>query len=327
MLSWDNTARKQKYSHIFHNFSIGRYKQWLSSAINKTYNNDKYVNDKFVFINAWNEWAEGTHLEPDQKYGFSYLQATYDSIKNYDSKILIPIKNKLPNKKKNPIAIVLHLFYLEVWDDFKVKLKKSFKNKKFDLYITICDSSIASKIKKDFPGAYIMLVENRGRDILPFIKVMKLINTLDYEIVCKLHSKRSLYRDDGDSIRQDILESLIGSEKKILGILELFNKDSKLGIVAPLNFILSHSEKNMTYDKEIVDYICNKVNLDFTYDSFVAGSMFWFKPQALLGLINSLDESFFGLESGLADGTFSHGVERLFTFFAKKTGFSTIGVN
>ncbi len=81
MLTWDNTARKQNNSHIFHGFSLSLYKQWLSAIINKTLANQKYsADEKIVFVNAWNEWAEGTHLEPDQKFGYGYLQTTYDAL-------------------------------------------------------------------------------------------------------------------------------------------------------------------------------------------------------------------------------------------------------
>ncbi|PIP80496.1 MAG: hypothetical protein COW84_04950 [Gammaproteobacteria bacterium CG22_combo_CG10-13_8_21_14_all_40_8] len=79
MLSWDNTARKQDKSVIFANFSLVKYKEWLENNVSNVINNDKYIHDeKLIFINAWNEWAEGTHLEPDREYGYGYLQATYD---------------------------------------------------------------------------------------------------------------------------------------------------------------------------------------------------------------------------------------------------------
>ncbi|SCX19581.1 Methyltransferase domain-containing protein [Nitrosomonas eutropha] len=86
MLSWDNTARKQNSSHIFHGFSLLRYKQWLNALCHCVNNNQKYTqNEKIVFVNAWNEWAEGTHLEPDRKYGYGYLQATYNVLREFDT--------------------------------------------------------------------------------------------------------------------------------------------------------------------------------------------------------------------------------------------------
>lgn len=83
MLSWDNTARKQNTSVMFENFSLQRFKEWVSLIKSNIYSNDKYSSDeKLIFINAWNEWAEGTHLEPDRKFGYGYLQNVYDALKN-----------------------------------------------------------------------------------------------------------------------------------------------------------------------------------------------------------------------------------------------------
>ena len=69
--SWDNSARRKTNAFIFTDSSPAEYKRWLTSII------DKYRNkDTFLFINAWNEWAEGNHLEPCQKWGSEYLKIT-----------------------------------------------------------------------------------------------------------------------------------------------------------------------------------------------------------------------------------------------------------
>lgn len=82
VLSWDNTARNQIAPRIFERFSIPVYKKWLTLLCQQVYRNPKYSDEeKIVFINAWNEWAEGAHLEPDRKYGFAYLQATSEAVR------------------------------------------------------------------------------------------------------------------------------------------------------------------------------------------------------------------------------------------------------
>lgn len=62
MKEWDNTARKGNRAHIFTEYSEELYNKWLLR--NRVYA-DMYSDEKFVFINAWNEWAEGTYLEPE----------------------------------------------------------------------------------------------------------------------------------------------------------------------------------------------------------------------------------------------------------------------
>ncbi len=75
MPSWDNTARKGRRAHIFHGATPLRYRAWLAETL-RAAAGDTALAEPIVFINAWNEWAEGCHLEPDQEYGMAWLEAT-----------------------------------------------------------------------------------------------------------------------------------------------------------------------------------------------------------------------------------------------------------
>ncbi len=79
MTSWDNTARRQNNGLIFLNSSPEAYEGWLRKTIELTLLRNK-GDERVVFINAWNEWAEGAHLEPDRKFGHQFLQATLNSV-------------------------------------------------------------------------------------------------------------------------------------------------------------------------------------------------------------------------------------------------------
>ena len=73
--SWDNTARLGARGVVILNGTPENYQCWLAETIRKT-RDDFPGKDRFVFVNAWNEWAEGCHLEPDREYGRQFLEAT-----------------------------------------------------------------------------------------------------------------------------------------------------------------------------------------------------------------------------------------------------------
>ena len=75
--SWDNTARRKKDALILTNSTPEIYESWLKFVVKSI---TKKTGEKLVFINAWNEWAEGNHLEPCQKWGRAYLEATRRAI-------------------------------------------------------------------------------------------------------------------------------------------------------------------------------------------------------------------------------------------------------
>nr|WP_092074324.1 glycoside hydrolase family 99-like domain-containing protein [Dendrosporobacter quercicolus]NSL49228.1 glycoside hydrolase family 99-like domain-containing protein [Dendrosporobacter quercicolus DSM 1736]SDM88569.1 Glycosyltransferase WbsX [Dendrosporobacter quercicolus] len=79
MPGWDNTARRPNNSLIYHGSSPEKYQKWLENIILLS-KSQASIDTQMVFINAWNEWAEGAHLEPDRKYGYAYLQATANAL-------------------------------------------------------------------------------------------------------------------------------------------------------------------------------------------------------------------------------------------------------
>lgn len=73
--SWDNSARKSRESSVYFGSSPDAYEKWLRRACNFVAQNLD-PGERLIFVNAWNEWGEGCHLEPDHKYGRAFLEAT-----------------------------------------------------------------------------------------------------------------------------------------------------------------------------------------------------------------------------------------------------------
>ena len=71
--AWDNTARRKSKAAIFKDSTPELYEDWLNAVIDSI---PKKAEDNLVFINAWNEWGEGNHLEPCRKWNRAYLEAT-----------------------------------------------------------------------------------------------------------------------------------------------------------------------------------------------------------------------------------------------------------
>jgi glycosyltransferase involved in cell wall biosynthesis len=71
---WDNTARVGERAVVMQNATPSGYEEWLTEAVARA--RVEPEEHRIVFLNAWNEWAEGCHLEPDLEHGRAYLDAT-----------------------------------------------------------------------------------------------------------------------------------------------------------------------------------------------------------------------------------------------------------
>jgi len=72
MLGWDNTARRGPSAHIWHGATPTNFRRWLRGTV---MHERLQEGERVVFVNAWNEWAEGTYIEPDCDFGCGWLEA------------------------------------------------------------------------------------------------------------------------------------------------------------------------------------------------------------------------------------------------------------
>jgi lipopolysaccharide biosynthesis protein len=78
---WDNSARRKNNAFIMTDATPELYGDWLKDTCVKA---EVYSDEEnFLFINAWNEWAEGNHLEPDRKWKRAFLEKTKDILSIY----------------------------------------------------------------------------------------------------------------------------------------------------------------------------------------------------------------------------------------------------
>ncbi len=84
---WDNSARRRQDARILVGSTPSLYENWLKHTVRRTHR--KFQGDEcIVFINAWNEWAEGCHLEPDAKWGNAYLEATLRALTAHEPEVV-----------------------------------------------------------------------------------------------------------------------------------------------------------------------------------------------------------------------------------------------
>ena len=76
-VDWDNTPRRKGKGIVFYGGNPLKFENYFAELIRRT----KEEGQQFLFINAWNEWAEGAYLEPDEGNGYAYLEAVWQARK------------------------------------------------------------------------------------------------------------------------------------------------------------------------------------------------------------------------------------------------------
>ena len=328
MTEFDNSPRKKEASSIFKNYSPEQFYMVNKKIIEWTRN--KYDrNSRFIFINAWNEWGEGAYLEPDTKYGYASINSLSKSLFDRPYKE-IKINHDYFNNE-SIVAIQVHLYY----DDLIEEIVNKTNNIPifFDLYISTDSlykkNKIIDYIKNNSKSKNIeiLVVENKGRDVMPFLIQMK-NKVKKYKYICHIHTKKSLLIDIGENWRNYLYNNLLGNENIISEILSEFENNDKLGFSFPENYykaLLLFGEKLSNKNKVLMKYLLNKLfkfklNIGSKIE-FPIGNMFWARVNSIYQIFNEDFSNEIPKELGQKDGTLMHAIERIWLYLVKLNGF------
>ncbi|NJB94029.1 lipopolysaccharide biosynthesis protein [Xanthomonas arboricola] len=300
---WDNEPRRSGKGRIYLHASPRRYRDWLSRTLRHRLASAPPAH-RMVFINAWNEWAEGAVLEPDARLGHAWLEATRQALTRAPDVV---------TESRSPRAcVVLHAWYLDVLNEMLDAIAEC--GTPLRIIVTTDLTKVIEVnqcIQQRGIQAEVEGFENRGRDILPFLHVANRLLDEGVQLVLKLHTKKSTHRDDGNAWRNEMLAALL-MPQRVDAIVDAFSTDPLIGLMAPDGHLLPVTDF-IGGNADALDYLAVRTGTDApdATSLFASGSMFWARLEALRPLLDAhLHPSEFESEQGQIDGTLAHAIER-----------------
>ncbi len=185
------------------------------------------------------------------------------------------------------------------------------------------ESALAEQLSADESArATLFPAPNRGRDIAPFLALLK-TGALDrFDAVLKLHTKKSPHLMDGVLRRRLIFTLLAGAPDQCAAVIAIF-RDPKVGMAGSRWSFRTRKAMWMDNRQRVEALAAAMKPPGRPVVGFFEGSMFWFRPAALAPLTTlALTTEDFEPEAGQLDGMLHHAVERAFTISAWAGGFT-----
>lgn len=244
-----------------------------------------------------------------------------------------PKDNLIPKEsgswRGQKIAIVLHVFYADFVSKFAGCLEKFPTS--VDVFVTAATQEIADSATATFNRitqvnkVKVAVCENRGRNFGPFL-VHFGNQLLAYDLMCHLHSKKSLYSGREQTQWFDYQNQFLLKDKHVTSsVLRLFDEHKELGLYYPTSFWMmpawvNHWTCNKPFAKEFVDEW--GVDISDNFLTYPVGGMFWARPAALKPLLEkTYHYDDFPAEPLPNDGSKLHALERVLGPLAEKQGF------
>jgi lipopolysaccharide biosynthesis protein len=256
------------------------------------------------------------------KTNFSLLEVLPEQDLGYDA--AKPLK----------VAAVAHIFYESMVDEMMDRFETIPGG--FDLIITTSDAQKKAAIeeslsKRGLSGDVRVVESNAGRDISAFFVGCKdIIEDDSYDLIVKLHSKKSLQDDHnvGTLFKRHLFENLLSSPGYTANVLRLFQQHPSLGMVFPPVIHMGYPTLGHAWfgNLDLARRVAKRIGITVPFDDSTPvspyGSMFIARPQALRS-ITAVGYGYddFPDENQYGDGSLSHVLERLASYAALNSGF------
>lgn len=238
--------------------------------------------------------------------------------------------------QQGTVLVVIHMFYPELVNECLSYVRNVPKG--VDVLVTTSNPVIVNEIKEKFSSIqanFLGVAEapRRGRDIAALLITAR-ERMLSYQYVCFTHDKKmsadAHYYTLGENFRELILCNMLASEDYINNVIDLFEKNPCLGVLAPpapfmgayLNSLGHSWAVNLKATKKLANILKLNCDLNEYYEPYVLGTSLWFRVEAMRPLlIHIFTVEDLPKEPLPPDGTISHAVERIFPYVAQSQGY------
>ncbi|MBL0849301.1 MAG: hypothetical protein EU981_04435 [Candidatus Liberibacter ctenarytainae] len=246
----------------------------------------------------------------------------------------IPEKTGVSVAIKARVSIVVHLYYIDLWQEISNLL--SGLEFSFDLYVTLVQGSISiqEEILQRFPDARIHVVDNYGRDIGPFLVLLETGQLDSYDYICKIHGKKSQRKNhpwwEGDLWRRWLFFDLLGAPGIALKIIDTFDRYKQIGMIGSRAYRYPNryfgKKHSLGNNHASICSIASRMGIAFKDQNldFFAGTMFWIRREALdpMILLELSKDCVPEAQIDNFDGGCEHAIERCFSLSVTRAGFN-----
>lgn len=229
----------------------------------------------------------------------------------------------------NPkIAFQIHAFFLEVLDEI-IELLNEIPYP-YDCYVSTDTEEkkeiLCKVLSEQCPAHYVQVdvMENRGRDVGPFLQQMASVIG-KYKYIAHLHTKKSKHIDFGDDWRHFLYRNMFGGRDCMTAILEMFENDDKLGLVVPEVYPIVRGSMAWDNTRDDVNRLLKSMGLSTVLPErpmCPVGDIFWARTEAVKILFEQgICQENFQEEQGQINYTLAHVIERIWCYLVQAQGY------